>query len=310
MTTAVVRALMAQSAIIAVLLTVVADQVAHTHVERLGGVNIWGYRGPVLHQKKPNEIRVAVVGGDLSFGWGVAASEALAPSVRQLVALAIDRPGTTAVTVVTSVTIGVRGLAPDEYAAWIDRYAYLRPDVICVVPDPIGHVPTAGRFVPDRRSRAFATFGYSPILPLLLEEKAAAVHSPVRRMLGEALDWIDGLGTRPRRAQAVAFDSAYLDALQAAVRAGLRAASGVVVVFAPHEQDGFDRGRVRQVLASTEGAHRVRVVDLATDPRMHDDGLRLDGFSFSTAGHAVAAQNVTPAVLDLIRARDTTERRP
>ena len=44
--------------------------------------------------------------------------------------------------------------------------------------------------------------------------------------------------------------------------------------------------------------------------RLSPRGARLNGFSFSTAGHAIAAQNVTPAVLDLIRERDTTERRP
>ena len=304
MTKAVAGALVVQTAMIAGLLTVVADQIAHTHVEKLGGVNIWGYRGPVMHQKKRNEIRIAVVGGDLSFGWGVAASETLAPAVRQLVALALDRPGTAAVTF-TSVTLGARGLAPHEYAARIERYAYLRPDVICVVPDPLDHVPTAGPFVPDRRSRAFTTWGYSPILPLVLEEKGARGKSPLRRILGGTLDSVDGLfGTDTRGAAAVVPDPAYIDALQSAVRTGLRIASAVVVVLAPHDQDGLDRARVRQLLASADGGRRVRVVDLADDPAMHDEGLRLDGFSFSTAGHAAAAQDVAPAVIDLIRERD------
>lgn len=304
MTKGVGGALVVQAAIVAVLLTVVADQVAHTHVETLGGVNIWGYRGPVLHQKKANEIRIAVVGGDLSFGWGVAASEALAPAVRQLVAVALDRPGTAPVTY-TGVTLGARGLAPDEYAAWIERYAYLRPDVICVVPDPIGHVPAAGPFVPDRRSLAFTTWGYSPILPLVLEEKGTRGKKPAWRTLGATLDRVDSLfGTDPRRTAAVVADPTYVVAVQSAVRAGLRIASAVVVVLAPHDQEGLDRAGVRQLLASADGGGRVRVVDLAADPRMHDEGLRLDRFSFSTAGHAVAAWNVAPVVIDLIRERD------
>jgi lysophospholipase L1-like esterase len=44
----------------------------------------------------------------------------------------------------------------------------------------------------------------------------------------------------------------------------------------------------------------VRVVDLGDDPRMLAPELRLDGFNFSTGGHAVAAENVAPAVLELI----------
>jgi len=45
---------------------------------------------------------------------------------------------------------------------------------------------------------------------------------------------------------------------------------------------------------------RVRVVDLGADPRMLDAGLRLDGFNFSTGGHAVAAENVAPSVRELV----------
>ena len=46
---------------------------------------------PVLHQKQPNEVRIAVVGGDLAFGWGVAADETLAAYLRRLVILDLDR---------------------------------------------------------------------------------------------------------------------------------------------------------------------------------------------------------------------------
>ena len=178
-------------------------QVAHTHVERQGGVNIWGYRGPVLHQKKANEIRIAVAGGDMSFGWGVAASESLAPSIRQRTAEVIDRPGT-AGALVTSVTLGVRGLVPDDYASWIEHYAYLRPDVLCLVIDPIGHAPSPGPYVPDRRSLAFTRFGYSPILPLVLEERSVTAHSPLMRIAGALLGWADAmLGDGTPRLRAV-----------------------------------------------------------------------------------------------------------
>jgi lysophospholipase L1-like esterase len=44
----------------------------------------------------------------------------------------------------------------------------------------------------------------------------------------------------------------------------------------------------------------VRLVDLGDDPRMLATTLRLDGFNFSAAGHSVAAENVAPAVLELI----------
>src|SRR4029079_6511093 len=139
MTRGVIAALAVETVMLAFLLTIAADQIAHSHVEKLGGVNIWGYRGPVLHQKKANEGRIVVTGGDLAFGWGVAASEAMAPSVRELVSRRVDRP-VQPDCLVTGVTAAAQGLAPAGYASWIDRSADLRPDVICIVVDPIGHV--------------------------------------------------------------------------------------------------------------------------------------------------------------------------
>src|SRR5260370_23838182 len=132
MTRRVLVALCAETVILGGILLVGLDVFAHRRVEQLGGVNVWGYRGPVMRQKQSNEIRLGVVGGDLAFGWGVAASEPLAPSIRQLVALQIDKPRRP-LTMVTALNLGAQGLAPSEYARWITHFAYLRPDVLCVV---------------------------------------------------------------------------------------------------------------------------------------------------------------------------------
>jgi hypothetical protein len=298
MSKALMLSLAIEMVILGALLTVAADQIAHTHVEKLGGVNIWGYRGSVLHQKQPNEVRLTVTGGDLAFGWGVAASETLAPSVRDLVRVRLDVPGRDS-RLVTGVTTAARGLAPAGYASWIDHYAYLRPDVICLVPDPIGYVSGGPTFLPDRRSIVFTTFGYSPILPLVLQEKGTFAHSATLRLAGRLLDRTDALlGDRTHPAgAAVANLEDYTIAIDAAVRAGLRSATaGVVVVLAP----ASDHRAVTERLASTFVGERVRVVDLGADPRMLDAGLRLDGFNFSTGGHAVAAQSVAPAVRELV----------
>lgn len=302
MTRTLALALLVESLVIAVLLTVVADQVAHTRVERLGGVNVWGYRGPVLHQKQANEIRIAVVGGDLAFGWGVAASETLAPSVRDDVsrAVAASRRRQSAV---TAVTLGALGLAPSEYASWIDRYASLRPDVICIVADPSGHRLANSPFLPARRSAAFRAFGYSTILPLVLEEKGTLRHSVPARLAGGGLTYTDGLfHVREANTVVPADAPSYLGALETAIRAGVHASiAGVVVVAAPDTAaDSLDRRGVRDLVASTFSAAPVRFVDLGDDPAMHAEVLRLDGFNFSTAGHAAAARDVAPAAIDLL----------
>jgi hypothetical protein len=298
-------ALLVEFFLIILLLAVVVDQVAHTRVERLGGVNIWGYRGPVLHQKQANEIRVAVIGGDLAFGWGVAASETLAPSVRDLVSLAIAG-GPRRDRVVTAVTLGALGLAPSEYASWIEHFASLRPDVLCVVADPSRHVLADSPFLPDRRSVVFRAFGYSPILPLVLEEKGAMRHSPTARLTGDALAYADGLFRRGGASNTTADARSYLGAMETAIRAGVRtAASGVVVVTAPDTSAAsLDRQGVKDLVASTFAGAPVRVADLGDEPMLHSDTLRLDHFNFSTAGHAIAARAVAPAVLDLIGMRE------
>ena len=100
-----------------------------------------------------------------------------------------------------------------------------------------------------------------------------------------------------RRGEAIAGGADYEASIAAAVRAGQRSSTaGVVVVLSPAD----DSGSVKERLASTFAKDRVRVVDLGSDPRMRDPGLRLDGFSFSTGGHGVAAEIVAPAVLSLL----------
>lgn len=48
-----------------------ADLYIHRKCEQSAGMNIWGYRGPVLGRKQPNEIRVAALGGSTALGYGL-----------------------------------------------------------------------------------------------------------------------------------------------------------------------------------------------------------------------------------------------
>jgi hypothetical protein len=278
-----------EAALLAVIGLLALDMKAHKRVEMLGGVNVWGYRGAVMNGKRANEIRVAVVGGDLAFGWGVASDETLASFVRRLVALDMDRPGGKSWHL-TAVNISARGLAPVEYASWIEHFAHLRPDVICILSDPAGHALAGDRFLPDRHSKFFTAFGYSPILPLVLDEKGGVSGSETMRSAGALFARLDPQVTSPTRPDRTVSPQA----LASAVRAAEAVASmGVVVVLPP---------------AFAADAHladvgpRVRVVDLDQVPEMHDEALRLDGFHFSTAGHSQAADAVAPAVLALIHA--------
>jgi hypothetical protein len=245
----------------------------------------------VLRQKQPAEIRVASVGGDLAFGWGVAASETLPYFVRRLVALEIDRPGRP-LKPLTAVNLAARGLSVADYAAWIGRWKYLAPDVMFILPDPEDHRGTGDRFLPDRASRFFTTFGYSPILPLVVDEKGARMQSLAVRSAGTLLARLDPMTTDAARPDS----PRPAEAFDAAVRAALSVSRMGVVVVLPVDA-GADLHRV----AISDS--RVRIVDLG---RLPGDTtlMTLDGFHFGAGGHSWVADAVAPAALDLIRAAD------
>lgn len=297
MTKALVAAFGLEAAALAAIGLLTLDMRAHKRVEMLGGVNVRGYRGAVLNQKRANEIRIAVVGGDLAFGWGVAAAETLPMFVRRLVSLDLDRPGLP-IRLITGVNLGAQGLPPAEYAAWIERFAYLRPDVICLLPDPSQHQLREGRFLPDRRSLAFTSFGYSPILPLTVQEKAVITRSSVLRAAGALLDGADATASAAVHVESQGFE----DALESATRSAERVASMGVVVVLPPTLDAAAIG------LPAAGA-RVRFVNLANVADLRGDALKLDRFHFSVGGHSRAADAVAPAVVELIRAAEAQPRR-
>ena len=278
------------------------DMRAHARVENLGGVNIWGYRGPVVRTKRADEVRLLVGGGDLAFGWGVAPTETLAPYLRRLVALDVETAG--AGRIVTGTTAGALGLMPAEYARWLERFSFLHADVLCLVLDPPDRTPKRNDFLPDRGSLVFRRFGYSPILPLVLEEKGERIGSRTVQVAGSALAAIDDLTADRSVPAPPATGAVYLNAIGDAARAGLRLApAGVVVVVPAPLGDAPDYSAVAaQLAARFEGERRVRVVDLGRDRRLRAASLRLDGFNFAAAGHSAVAEVVSPAVVDLIRA--------
>ena len=55
----------------------VIDIYLHTRFQRTGGVNVWGYRGPIAARKRSGEKRVVMLGGSSAFGYGVSWSEAI-----------------------------------------------------------------------------------------------------------------------------------------------------------------------------------------------------------------------------------------
>ena len=299
-------ALVLQTIVLAALLTLALDIYAHKRVEQLGGVNIWGYRGPVVKQKQPNEIRIGVLGGSLAFGWGVPPGQTVDANVRQFVALAVDRPGRVN-TRVTTINLGAMGLPAAGYADRLARYPDFGLDVVCVYPDAIGAPPRAP--LPARDSGFETLTGYTPILPLVLEEKGAVVRwAPAGALLkttGRTLRALDRTAFRLVSDAPPVGNHDPAAALESTVAQALIVSKGVVLVLPPPQPGRFDTGFEEldaRIAARYASDGRVRVVDLSRDPRLQDRAMRLNDLSYGAGGNAAAAEPITAAVLDVLKA--------
>jgi hypothetical protein len=315
---------------IAAALTVALDLRAHGRVAPLGGVNEWGYRGPIARQRRPYEIRVAIVGGTRAFGWGVPAS-ALPAELGRVTMLTTDRPGGDLRPIVV-VNLGRMGAQPHDYREIIEHFAYLQPDYICLFDDlgVPGGSPLTGT---HDTSGIYQLTGYAPALPLVFREKgmiwrlgdvrlgyapaasarqsrasigwrmAGAALESVGQTLGAADQALSSLVSRNRPPSRQAA-GAYADAMMAAIESAHRHARGVILVTSPSDtaEQAANLRALRTLLDGRGSAPWLRRVNLGEDAGLSGDaGLRLDGWNFSSAGVAAAASRIVPALLSLIQ---------
>ncbi len=314
---------------IAAVLTVALDLREHGRVAPLGGVNEWGYRGPVARQRRPYEVRIAIVGGTRAFGWGVPAS-ALPAELGRVTMLTTDRPGGDLRPIVV-VNLGRMGALPEAYPEIIEHYAYLRPDYICLF-DDLG-VPGGSTLTGTAEtSGIYQLTGYAPALPLVFREKGMAWRfgdvrrgyaraapcndssgSLLHRTAGTALQAAghtlavtdQALSSLVSRSQPAARRAAYVDAMMEAIESAHHHARGVVVVTSPSET-AEQKVNLRALQARLDGLSEseswLRRVNLADDAGLASDaGLRLDGWNYSSAGVAGVAARIVPSLLSLMQ---------
>jgi len=311
-----------QAAAFACVAVVALDLYAHKRFEAVAGLNIWGYRGTVAHQKEPREIRVAVVGGARAFGLGSTSSWTIATVVRQQVMLATDRPGRP-VRQVVPLNLAWPGALPDSYAATVEHFSYLRPDYICFYDD----LGVGGSALPAERSGLFAHAGYWPALPVVLQEKGmlwrfgsvragyvgetSSTSGIVRQVVGTGVqfagralsraDRVFARSTVPHRADN---PERYATELMQAVDVALAHAAGVVVALSPTEstlQSANATAVMPRLKARAGTAKSLRVIDLSDVPLLLDPSQRLDDWNYGGDAIAAAANRIAPALIDLIR---------
>jgi hypothetical protein len=145
-----------------------ADLYLHQRAERSAGLNRRGYRGPVVGGKAANEIRVGMLGGSTVFGYGSPWFEAI-PALLEGMLNERDPAHTWTALNLGYNAEGVYALAPN-----LEDFANLDFDVAVFY---IGYNDMLGDGGPNltvvrRSSSVFRLFGYYPILPSFLRERA------------------------------------------------------------------------------------------------------------------------------------------
>jgi hypothetical protein len=150
-----------------------ADLYAHHRAESSAGLNRWGYRGPVVPGKQAGEVRIVMVGGSTVFGYGGRWHEA-APALLEE-ELRKARPGTP----ITVVNLGYNNEGAFAALPTLEDYRFLDYDIVILYH---GYNDRAGDAAVNtqvyrRQSAVFRLTGYSPILPLVLQEKAIVLRN-------------------------------------------------------------------------------------------------------------------------------------
>jgi hypothetical protein len=138
------------------------------------------------------------------------------------------------------------------------------------------------------------------------ESERRAGTSLSRRAGGSALGVVaDTMGAldralaSTRRDQTVTYDAA----MKAAIDVAHRHARGVVVIASPSETPEQVRNLSAlkmQIDPELRSASWFRFVDLSAEAALYDDALRVDGWNYASAGLAVVAGRIAPALLSLI----------
>ena len=151
-------------------LVLTADIFLHQRFEKAAGLNIWGYRGPTAPKKNAEAWRVAVVGGSTAFGYGVQWRDSFPSHLETQLKRAQPDDD------ITVVNLAYNNEGAYSFSFTLSDYSYLDYDVALLY---TGYNDLTGenRQVYRHQSPVFRLTGYSPIMPLIFQEKAMLLRS-------------------------------------------------------------------------------------------------------------------------------------
>ncbi len=314
-----------------------ADSYAHAKFEAAGGVNRWGYRGPVLWDKgldfetASHETRILVLGGSTAFGYGVHWNEAWPAQLEQILHAPHWEDGhhTIGRRAIQVVNLGYNAEGAYAMRKTLDDFAWLEPDIIVLYEgyNDLGGINTN---VFRRDSPVFRSTGYLPILPLVIHEKLLSLRSNGYLDAAYRGERIVFHPTMTQRVQTAGFAGA--DAISAAISAALaepgdgthrappmdplrwyllqmddsidwavRHHHPVLIVGQP-TVSAMHRAQQdalqRMIAQQWSDAPFVRYVDLGDLINLHDTSLVLDGLHLNREGNRRIAKALELPVLD------------
>ena len=152
----------------------IVDIYLHRKYTRTGGLNMWGYRGPVRGRKAADEYRVVVLGGSTAYGYGLKADEAIPAVLERNLSGRVAGPFRQ----FAVINLGYNNEGAYSFKFTLNDYLYLRGDLAILyegyndlMADP--RRPNTSVFRHD--SPVFRLTGYMPIFPIIFKEKAAAM---------------------------------------------------------------------------------------------------------------------------------------
>lgn len=308
-----------------------ADLYAHHRFERAAGVNIWGYRGPVVGRKSPHEIRIAAVGGSTVLNYGLSFEASFPHQLETLLNASSAAAGRR----FSVVNLGYNNAGAYSFQYTLADYEYLHYDLAVLYEGYNDLSSKPNRRVTRRDSAVFRWTGYYPLLPIVVGEKAmqlrsgdiheayrgrvvfrpsavartkAALLEASARIL-QSLDTSTAGDSADGSAPADAFDActprwaAYCRSVAEGVDAARSRHSAVLVVTQPYANavHRAQQDDLRRMLAHRYGANPlVMYVNLGDAVDVTDPALCWDGMHLMDAGNARIAAGIAPAVLEMI----------
>src|SRR5215813_2373591 len=146
------------------------DLYLHRRYETRWGLNIWGYRGPVVGPRRPGEVRIVVLGGSTALGFGVPAHQAIPAYLEEKLNSRRRHDGSPGVSVVN---LAYNSEGAYSFVYTLQAYEYLGYEAAMLYTG-VNDISRNTR-VFRHSDPVFRATGYDFMLPRLLHERALFV---------------------------------------------------------------------------------------------------------------------------------------